>query len=148
MTDHSLYAGTKGAIVAFARQVAEKESGPGEQLIEVGNLEACRDFLDVRDVVAAYELALTLGQPGQVYNLASGRGVAIRSLLDQLIARSQTRFTVSVDPQRFRPADAPILVGDASRFIQLTGWSPNVPIDQTLDDLLAYWRSKVREGAA
>jgi GDP-4-dehydro-6-deoxy-D-mannose reductase len=129
---------------AFARQVAERESGLGEQLIEVGNLEAHRDFLDVRDVVAAYELALTLGQPGQVYNLASGRAVAIRSLLDQLIARSQTSFTVSVDPQRFRPADAPILVGDASRFINLTGWSPKVSLDQTLDDLLAYWRERIR----
>lgn len=128
---------------AFARQVAEAEAGLRAPSIEVGNLETCRDFVDVRDVVCGYELALQKGEPGAVYNLASGKAVSIRSLLDGLIARGRRPVSVSVDPQRFRPADAPIVVGDASRFIRCTGWSPSFSLDQTLDDLLEDWRKRI-----
>lgn len=128
---------------SFAKQIAEAEGGLRDPIIEVGNLETCRDLTDVRDVVRGYELALALGGPGEVYNLASGSGVLIGSLLDGLVARSRVAIGVRVDPERFRPSDAPALIGDSSRFRQRTGWVPEIPLEQTLDDILADWRKRV-----
>lgn len=129
---------------SFAKQIAEAEAGLRDPVIEVGNLDACRDFSDVRDVVRAYELALLKGEPGEVYNLASGSGVQIRGLLDGLIARSRVPISIRVDPRRLRPVDAPLLIGDGSRFTRQTGWRPQIPLEQTLDDILEEWRSRVR----
>lgn len=131
----------------FARQLAEIESGVRQPVIRVGNLDAVRDFTDVRDMVRAYWLAVHHGAPGEVYNIARGEGITIRDLLDRLIALSTAEVTVEVDPGRLRPSDVEILLGDSTKFRQATGWEPQIPFDQTLGDLLDYWRQRVGSGA-
>jgi GDP-4-dehydro-6-deoxy-D-mannose reductase len=128
---------------SFARQIAEIEAGSRPPEIRVGNLEAVRDFSDVRDVVEAYAQLLEAGLPGEVYNVCSGRGVRIREVLDRLLALSEARIEVRVDPGRLRPADTPSLVGDPGRLRRATGWEPRVPLEQTLRDLLDDWRRRV-----
>ncbi len=132
---------------SFARQIAEIEAGLRPPVIEVGNLDAVRDFSDVRDVVRAYLLLLERGEPGQAYNVCSGRGRSIREILDLLLARSTARVEVRLDRDRLRPADVPSQVGDPSRLRAATGWEPEIPLEQTLADLLADWRARVK-GAA
>ncbi len=127
----------------FAKQIASIEAGLREPVIRVGNLDAQRDFTDVRDMVRAYWLAVTKATPGEVYNLASGRAVTIRELLDRLLALSETEVEVEVDPERLRPSDVEILLGDYSKFRSDTGWEPVIPLEQTLEDTLDYWRQKV-----
>ena len=127
----------------FARQIAEVERGSREPIIWVGNLEAVRDFTDVRDMVRAYWLALERGSPGEVYNVCSGRGYAVREVLDLLLGMTSIKAEVREDPQRFRPSDVPVLVGDCKKFKQVTGWEPTIPFDTTLKDLLEYWRDRV-----
>lgn len=127
-------------IANFARQIVEAELGRIEPAILIGNLEAERDFLDVRDVVRAYRLAIERAQPGEVYNVASGTARRIGDVLDQLMARSTVRLGTRDDPSRIRPADTPRLVGDATKFRHATGWEPLIPFEQSLDDTLAYWR--------
>ena len=130
---------------AFARQVAEAEAGLTPPVIRVGNLEARRDFTDVRDVVRAYWLALTRGDPGEVYNVATGRSLAIRELLEALLALSQRPLSVEEDPARLRPSDIPDLVGDASKLRRQTGWGPEYSLEATLRDTLDFWRQRVRD---
>jgi GDP-4-dehydro-6-deoxy-D-mannose reductase len=113
-------------------------------VVHVGNLDATRDFTDVRDIVRAYVLAATLGEPGEVYNIASGRGHRIRDLLDKLIVLSGLEVEVRVDPQRLRPSDVEILIGDSSKFRERTGWEPHIPLETTLGDLYEYWRRRLR----
>ncbi len=127
----------------FAKQIASIEAGLREPVIRVGNLDAQRDFTDVRDMVRAYWLAVSEATPGEVYNLASGRAVTIRELLDQLLALSDTEVEVQVDPDRLRPSDVEILLGDYSKFRSDTGWEPSIPLEQTLKDTLDYWRQKL-----
>lgn len=127
----------------FAKQIASIEAGLREPVIRVGNLDAQRDFTDVRDMVRAYWLAVSEATPGEVYNLASGRAVTIRELLDQLLALSDTEVEVQVDPDRLRPSDVEILLGDYSKFRSATGWEPSIPLEQTLKDTLDYWRQKL-----
>ena len=127
----------------FAKQIASIEAGLGEPVIRVGNLDAQRDFTDVRDIVRAYWLAVSEATPGEVYNLASGRAVTIRELLDRLLALSDTEVEVQVDPDRLRPSDVEILLGDYSKFRSDTGWEPSIPLEQTLKDTLDYWRQKL-----
>ena len=124
----------------FAKQLALIEAGQQEPVIQVGNLEARRDFSDVRDIVRGYWLALEHGQAGEVYNLCSGRETSIRELLDILIGLSRARVSVQVDPQRLRPSDVRRLRGDGTKFATHTGWRPEIPLEQTLADLLNYWR--------
>jgi GDP-4-dehydro-6-deoxy-D-mannose reductase len=124
----------------FCSQVAAIELGRQEPVIRVGNLEAIRDFTDVRDMVRAYWLAVKHAKPGEVYNIASGSGISIRDLLAKVLALSKVKVEVQVDPDRLRPSDVEILLGDSSKFRADTGWSPRIPFDQTLTDLLAYWR--------
>ena len=127
----------------FAKQIASIEAGLKEPIIRVGNLDAQRDFTDVRDMVRAYWLAVTQATPGEVYNLASGQAVTIRELLDRLLALSDSEVDVQVDPERLRPSDVEILLGDFSKFRSDTGWEPTIPLDQTLKDTLDYWRQKL-----
>lgn len=127
----------------FASQVARIEAGLSEPVIHVGNLDAIRDFTDVRDMVRGYWLAATKGRPGQVYNLASGNGITIRELLDRLIALADVEVEVRTDPERMRPSDVEILIGDASRMREDTGWEPEIPFDQTLRDTLDHWRARI-----
>ena len=127
----------------FAKQLAKIKAGLQEPVIRVGNLDAVRDFTDVRDMVRAYWLAVTKGRPGEVYNIATGNGITIRDLLDELLSKSKVEVKVEVDPERLRPSDVEILIGDSSKFRADTGWEPQIPFEQTLDDLLEYWRQRV-----
>jgi GDP-4-dehydro-6-deoxy-D-mannose reductase len=130
------------AASGFARRIADIEKGRWTAEISVGNLEARRDLTDVRDTVRAYRLILEHGQPGRPYNVCSGRAMTIRHLLDLLISRARVPVTVTVDPARYRPNDTPLLLGDPTRLRDELGWTPVIPIEQTLDDLLDYWRSE------
>jgi GDP-4-dehydro-6-deoxy-D-mannose reductase len=124
----------------FCSQVAAIELGMQEPVIRVGNIEAIRDFTDVRDMVRAYWLAVNHGKPGEVYNIATGHGIRIRELLDRIIALANVEVKIEVDPERLRPSDVEILIGDSSKFRADTGWEPRIPFEQTLSDLLEYWR--------
>ena len=130
----------------FAKQLARIKAGLAEPVIRVGNLEAKRDFTDVRDMVRAYWLAVTKARPGEVYNIASGREVVIQDLLDKLIELTDVEVTVEQDPDRMRPSDVEILLGDSSKFRADTGWEPEIPFDQTLRDIVDYWRERIAAG--
>ena len=127
----------------FAKQVATIEAGKADPVIKVGNLDAVRDFTDVRDMVRGYVLATEKGKPGEVYNLASGKAITIRAMLDKLIAMAKVEVKVETDPARLRPSDVEVLIGDYSKFHADTGWEPRIPFDQTLEDLLNYWRQRI-----
>jgi len=127
----------------FARQIAEIEKGGREPVMFVGNLEAKRDFTDVRDMVRAYWLALEKGEPGDVYNLGTGKAMAMGEMLDMLLALTKVKVKVQLDPERLRPSDVPILLADPGKFKALTGWAPVIPLEQTFRDLLDYWRARV-----
>ncbi len=126
----------------FAKQIADIEKGRRPPVIRVGNLEARRDFTDVRDVVRGYWLALEKGEAGEVYNLCSGRAWTIREMLDQLLGMTKVKVKVEQDPARMRPSDVPVLLGDAGKFKKATGWTPTIPFETTLRDLLEYWRAR------
>ena len=130
------------AASGFARQITEIEAGRKEPEIVVGNLGAKREVTDVRDTVRAYRLVLERGQPGRPYNVCSGRAIAVGDVLDLLVARARVPVRVRVDPARFRPNDLPILNGDPRRIQGELGWTAEIPIEQTLDDLLEYWRKE------
>ena len=125
---------------SIARQIAQIERGEVEPVIRVGNLDAERDVLDVRDVVRAYAALMEGGAPGTIYNVASGVARPIRAVLDALVARARVPIRVETDPARMRPNDIPVLVGDSTRLQTATGWHPRISFEQTIDDLLAYWR--------
>ena len=129
----------------FAKQIASIELGLQEPVIKVGNLEAVRDFTDVRDMVRAYWLAVTKAKPGEVYNLATGTGITIQELLDRLLALSMAQVRVEQDPERMRPSDVVRLIGDSSKFRKDTGWEPQVPFEKTLRDTLQYWRDRLKK---
>ena len=125
----------------FAKQIADIEKGRRPPVIRVGNLEARRDFTDVRDIVRGYWLALEKCEPGEVYNLCSGKAWSIREVLDHLLGLTKSKIEVRQDPARLRPSDVPVLLGDHSKFTRATGWKPTIPFEQTLSDMLDYWRA-------
>ncbi len=127
----------------FAKQIAEIEKGKKEPVLEVGNLDAKRDWTDVRDMVKAYLLAVQKGVPGEVYNICSGKAVRVGDMLDMLLKLSKVKVKVKEDPARLRPSDVEILLGDASKFRKATGWQPEIPFEKTVEDLLNYWRERV-----
>jgi GDP-4-dehydro-6-deoxy-D-mannose reductase len=124
----------------FARQLVEIEKGLRDPVIHVGNLDARRDFTDVRDMVRGYWLALEKGKPGAVYNICSGTSHRIRDVLDTLIGISGVEVEVREDPERLRPSDVPLLEGDNGVFTRDTGWKPEIPFERTLGDLIEFWR--------
>jgi GDP-4-dehydro-6-deoxy-D-mannose reductase len=124
----------------FAREIACIEAGLSPPELTVGNLSPIREFTDVRDVVRAYFLAGTQGEPGEVYNVGSGDGRPIQEVLDVLAGLSRARFTVRRDPALLRPVDVPALVCDGTKLHQRCGWEPQIPLERTLGDLLDYWR--------
>jgi len=128
---------------SFARQIAEAEAGGREPVLSVGNLEARRDITDVRDTVRAYRLLVERGRPHQPYNVCRGEAYRVGDLLDSLIRQARVRIEVKTDPALLRPNDNPVVLGDASRLQRDTGWAPRIPIDDTLRDLLAYWRRQL-----
>ena len=130
----------------FACQLALMEAGKTEPVLRVGNLKARRDFLDVRDVVSAYRLAMDRALPGVPYNIASGNPYSIRDILDMLLSRCRVKVEVSVEEERLRPLDVPLLSGDSGRFMKETGWAPARGLEETLDDLLSHWRGAQGKG--
>ena len=129
----------------FARQIAEIETGKREPVILVGNLEAKRDFSDIRDIVKAYDIALEMCDYGDVYNIGSDRMFRIRDILNVLMGFTGPDIQVKEEPDRMRPSDVPALVCDSSKFREKTGWQPVIPLEKTLEDLLDYWRSKLKK---
>ena len=135
------------AASGFARQIAEIEGRRRDPEIVVGNLDAKREITDVRDTVRAYRTILERGRAGRPYNVCSGRAIAIGEVVDRLVARSRVQVRVRVDPARFRPNDDPLVEGDPTRIREELGWAPEIPIEQTLDDLLDYWRGQIEKSA-
>jgi GDP-4-dehydro-6-deoxy-D-mannose reductase len=128
----------------FSKQIAGIEKGKKEPVILVGNLEAKRDFTDVRDMVRAYWLASEKCKFGEPYNVCSGRTITIKSVLDILLKKSKVKnIQIKQDPERMRPSDVPVLYGDFSKFRNQTGWQPEIPFEKTMQDLLNYWREKI-----
>jgi len=128
----------------FARQIAEAEAGMRKPVLMVGNLDAKRDFVDVRDVVRAYWLLLEKGAPGEAYNVATGKAWSIRQVVDILRGLSTVPIRVQTDPARLRPSDVELLLGDSTKLRRRTGWKPTIPFQKTMADLLDYWRQRVR----
>ena len=129
------------AAPGFARRIADIERGRWEPTISVGNLDARRDLMDVRDTVRAYRLMVERANPGDIFNVCTGTAITIRELLDRLIARARVKVSVAVDPARMRPNDTPLLLGDPTRIRETLGWTPQISLDQTVDDLLEYCRN-------
>lgn len=129
---------------AFARQIAEIEAGIRPPTVAVGNLDAARDFTDVRDVIRAYWLLLQRGSAGAVYNIGSGQQYTIRYLLENLLALSTAAVEITVDPTRLRPSDVPVSLCDNRHLVAATGWQPEISLAQSLADLLAHWRGQIR----
>lgn len=128
---------------ALAARIARAERD-GTGTIPVGNLSARRDMTDVRDLVRAYRLLIEQGRPGEVYNVCSGRDIAIQDLADRLVSMATHPITLTPDPSLLRPVDLPVLRGDPTRLRDTTGWTPELTIDQTLEDLLEDMRTRVR----
>jgi GDP-4-dehydro-6-deoxy-D-mannose reductase len=125
---------------SIAKQIAEIEAGRKAPVLSMGNIDSQRDMMDVRDTVRAYQSMMKAAKPGIPYNVCSGKAVSIRSLLDLMKAKAKVPITIEQDPARFRPNDNPLVLGDCSRLRKDTGWSPQIPLEQTVEDLLAYWR--------
>jgi len=128
----------------FAKQIVEIESGKKKSTLEVGCLDSERDFSDVRDVVRAYWLAVQKAAHGEVYNICSGRSWTIGKMLAKLLSLTKIKPTIKINHCRLRPSDVPLLLGDHTKFSQATGWQPEIPFEQTLADLLNYWREKIK----
>lgn len=127
----------------FARQIVAVERGEARE-IHVGNLDAIRDFTDVRDVVRGYWLAIQQGEAGEVYNLCSGIPRRIGDVLALLLEQARLEAPIVQDADRLRPIDPGSIVGDGSRFRGLTGWKPEIPFEQTMADILEDWRELAR----
>ncbi len=127
----------------FSRQLAEIAKGKRQPVMKVGNLEAKRDFSDVRDVVQAYHLVVTKGKSGDVYNICSGKGRAIQSVLDTLLEISGLDVSIEQDPKRMRPSDVMVLEGSAEKIKNAVGWEPTIPFEQTMHDLYEFWLERV-----
>jgi GDP-4-dehydro-6-deoxy-D-mannose reductase len=133
----------------WARQIAQIERGDIAPFLRVGNLDVRRDFCDVRDVVKAYILLLQKGRRGEPYNICAGKAIALQEVLDFLVkeAAVSSPISIEVDPGKLRKIDMPVQMGNNGKTTEETGWSPQIPIDQTLRDLLDYWRQRLTGGA-
>src|SRR3989338_9046035 len=127
----------------FAKQIVEIEKGKKEPVVHVGNLDAKRDYTDVRDMVKAYYISVKKCHPGEVYNIASGSVWRIGDVLNLLLSMSKVKIEVVQDETRMRPSDVEVLIGDSSKFRAETGWKPEIPFTKTMEDLLNYWRERV-----
>ncbi len=127
----------------MAKQIAEIEKGLKPAVLYAGDLSSMRDWSDVRDFVRAYWLVLERGVPGEVYNIGSGVARKVSEMIDMLLSMTDANIEVRVDPARLRPSDVKVLVADATKFRDLTGWEPQIPFEKTMKDLLDYWRERV-----
>ena len=132
----------------FTKQVAEIEAGKREPVLFTGDLSARRDFSDVRDIVDAYTRILREGEPGEAYNICSGKAYSVKEILTMILEASDTTVEVRRDEKRLRPSDTPVTVGDNTKLKEATGWSPKIPLERTVSDMLSYWRESVQTGAA
>jgi GDP-4-dehydro-6-deoxy-D-mannose reductase len=132
----------------FARQIATIEAGLAEPVIAVGNLSARRDLTDVRDTVRAYRVLVERGRPGVFYNVCSGEARAIADVLALMLSAATVSIQVHVDPARYRPHDAPLVLGDPTRIRTETGWAPEIPLEQSIRDLLDFSRRAVHDAKA
>ncbi len=131
-------------VADFCKQIAEIEAGMREPVVRVGNLSACRDFTDVRDVVRAYVQLIEKGTPGELYNVGSGHAVEIREILDKIVGLSDTEVSVELDPEKVRPVDVPVIEAAAGKLTDCTGWTPEIPLETTLKETLDYWRDELK----
>lgn len=134
---------TQFVVSDFCKQVVEAEKGLRDPVIHVGNLKAKRDFTDVRDVVAAYECLIRQGRSGETYNVGSGIAYSIEEILDRIIGLSGQEIRVEVQKERLRPIDVPVIVADISKIEEQTDWKRKIPMEQTLQDTLDYWRASM-----
>lgn len=139
---------TTFALPSFARQLAEMEAGLRPPLLKVGNINVKRDFTDVRDVVVAYYEMLEKGAVGEAYNVCSGRTVLLAELVKELQNNCSAAVRIEIDPARVRLSEVPQIVGDAGKLHKTTGWLPRIPLENTLKDLLRYWRTEITRNAA
>jgi GDP-4-dehydro-6-deoxy-D-mannose reductase len=110
----------------------------------MGNLDSQRDIMDVRDTVRAYQAMMAAAKPGIPYNICSATAVPVRRLVELMTSKARVPITIEQDPARFRPNDTRLIVGHHGRLTKDTGWVPQIPFEQTVEDLLAYWRSSLR----
>lgn len=129
---------------AFATQIAKIEASAQEPFIYVGNLEAKRDFTDVRDIVHAYYLILKNGKAGEAYNVASGKAYSIQYLLDTLLSFTDKDIDIRIDSDRLRPVDVPEIRGDITKLTADTGWRPSITFEETLKDVLEDCRQRIK----
>jgi len=134
-------------VSAIAQQVAVNER-TGADVVLAGDLTPTRDFTDVRDVVRAYRLLVERGQPGEVYNVCSGRAVAIREVAEKLLALADRPMRIETDPARLRPVEVPAHWGDNTKLRSTTGWLPTIPLERSMADVLAWWRTRTEPAAA
>lgn len=133
---------------SFAKQIAEIEAGLHKPILCVGNLEAQRDFTDVVDVMRGYALLVEKGQPGEAYNVGTGRAHSIQYLLDTLLSYTNTEIEIQQDPDRMRPSDVPIIYADNSKLRSQTGWEPTYKFEDSLKRVLNYWREETQDKTA
>ena len=129
---------------SFAKQIVEIERGRREPVLRLGNMSAQRDFSDVRDITRAYLLAMEKGEPGEVYNIGSGKPHSVREMLDIMLAHTPIKITEEIDPAKLRPSDTPLTYCDPTKFKQQTGWEPQISFEQTCVDILNDWRVRIR----
>lgn len=129
-------------VADFCSQVAAIEKGKQTPEIHVGNLSAKRDFTDVRDVVAAYAMIIEKGKTGEIYNVGSGKAIAIDEILNRILSFTKEEIKVIIEKEKFRPVDVPIIEADITKLVTDTGWEQKIPLDRTLQETLDYWRSR------
>jgi GDP-4-dehydro-6-deoxy-D-mannose reductase len=127
---------------SIAAQISEIEKGKRPPLLELGNTKAKREFIHVKDMVAAYMLALDKCAPGDMYNISSNHGYTIDEALEHFRQFAKAKFEVKREPSKVRKIDIPVLVGNGKKFSKITGWNPKFTFEKTIEDLLNYWRAK------
>jgi GDP-4-dehydro-6-deoxy-D-mannose reductase len=125
----------------FAQQIVNIEKGVQQEML-VGNLDAKRDYTDVRDIVRAYRLLLEKGRSGEIYNICSGKPLSGHQILAGLSDATGTKPTARQDPAKMRPSDTPLLVGSHEKLATDTGWQPEIALEKTFADVIADWRSR------
>ena len=131
------------AAAHFCKQIAEIEAGLRPPVIKTGNLSSRRDFTDVRDIVKAYALLIQKGKAGEAYNVGSGKAIAMQDVLDMALSFAKTQITVEQDPALMRVSDTPVIQADIARLTRETGWQPEIPLQNTIADMLDDWRKKI-----
>jgi GDP-4-dehydro-6-deoxy-D-mannose reductase len=134
---------TSFVMPSIAKQLAEAEAGLCPPVIKVGNLNVRRDFTDVRDVVMAYQKLIANGKTGETYNVCSGRAVFLEDLVRELQKQCRVKTEIQIDQNRVRANEVALMLGDPGKLYKTTGWTPRLPVENTLQALLDYWRIQI-----